>query len=105
MGQPDRDDPSRPDRYTQRNAPGSGGTVYANQGEGDQIIYAAPRKRGGMDTKALLVTLLVDVLYFFYGMTTYTGHNTTADQWRALIFLVLLVVTGGMIRRWLRRRV
>jgi hypothetical protein len=49
--------------------------------------------------------LVVDVVYFFYGMSAYTGRNTTADGWRAVIFLLLLVVTVGMVRRWLRRRV
>jgi hypothetical protein len=91
------------DQWTQVNSPAAGGTVYANQG-GDQIIYAGPRKRSGVDTK-LLGTLVADVAYFFYGMSAYTGRNTSADQWRATIFLVLLVITGGVIRRWLRRRV
>lgn len=95
------------DRFVQKNAPRRGGNVYANQGSGDQIIHtAAPGKRGlGTDSKALLVIIAVDVLYFLFGMLSYTGENTTGDLWRAGIFLVLLVVTASMVRRWLRRRV
>jgi hypothetical protein len=47
----------------------------------------------------------VDVAFFFYGMTAYTGQpNNSGDLWRAGIFLVLLGTTGSLIRRWLRRR-
>lgn len=96
-------DPNKTGHYTQNNAPRRGGSVYANQG-GNQIINVGG-KRGGGDTKALLVTLAVDVAFFFYGMLSYTGRNTTADEWRAGIFLILLIVTVGMVRRWLRRRI
>jgi hypothetical protein len=83
--------------------------VYAYQGSGNQNIYLPPTqgiaKRGPRnDTKVLLLTLLLDVLFFFYGMLAYTGRNTTADEWRAGIFLLLLAVTGTMLRRWIRRR-
>jgi hypothetical protein len=106
MDPADNVDQSKPPRYTQHNAPRSGGSVYANQGPGNQIINTQPNKRGvGVDTKALVATLVSDVVYFFYGMSAYTGRNTTADEWRAVIFVVLLVVTIGMVRRWLRRRV
>jgi hypothetical protein len=103
MDHADNTNRNRPQRYTQHNVPRSGGQVYANQGSGNQIINAQPHKRG-VDTKALIVTLVFDVVYFFYGMSVYTGRNTTADEWRAVIFIVLLVVTIGLIRRWLRRR-
>ncbi|GAA2628996.1 hypothetical protein [Paractinoplanes durhamensis] len=102
----DHNNPNDPPRYTQQNAPHSGGSVYANQGPGNQIINSLPEKRGvGFDTKALLVVLLVDGIYFFYGMSSYTGRNTAGDEWRAAFFFVLLVVTVGVVRRWLRRRV
>ncbi|OLE21213.1 MAG: hypothetical protein AUG44_28295 [Actinobacteria bacterium 13_1_20CM_3_71_11] len=82
--------------------------MYAHQGSGDQIIYApgqAGRRRRGSDSVVLLVALVVDVAFFFYGMLAYTGRNTSADTWRAGLFLVLLAVTGSLFRRWLRRRV
>lgn len=92
--------------YVQKNSPRRRGTVYANQGTGPQIINTVPRKhRSGMDTKALLVILAADVVYFFFGMLTYTGENTAGDTWRAVIFLALLLATAGIVRRWLRRRV
>ncbi|MEV6844197.1 hypothetical protein [Actinoplanes sp. NPDC051411] len=93
-----------PNQFTQNNSPRRGGNVYANQG-GNQIIHTGPAKRGGGDTKALLVTLGSDAVFFLYGMLSYTGQNSSGDEWRAGIFIVLLVVTAGMIRRWLRRRV
>lgn len=106
----DRNRPGGPGHYSQENTPAAGGTVYAHQGPGDQIIYAPPTqgtpvKRGvGVDTKVLLATLVTDVLFFFYGMLSYSGTNSGADTWRAGIFLLLLAVTGTMIRRWIRRR-
>jgi hypothetical protein len=48
---------------------------------------------------------VLDVAFFFYGMTAYTGRNTTADTWRAGIFILLLILTASLVRRWLRRRV
>ena len=90
-------------QYTQHNSPVAGGQVFAHQGTGNQIINMQARRRRA-DSIALLVTLVVNVLYFFYGMSSYTGRNTTADEWRAGIFLLLLVVTIGMVRRWFRRR-
>jgi hypothetical protein len=97
-------------QFNQYNAPTSGGTVYSNQGTGNQIINVpagqpARRKGFGTDSKVLLAFILLDVAYFFYGMLAYSGRNTSADGWRALAFFVLLGVTGGTLRRWLRRRV
>lgn len=92
-------------QHVQTNTPTSGGTVYANQG-GDQFIYPQPtvihnkRRAGG---RAVLVILAVDVAFFFYGMLAYTGRNTSADAWRAGIFLLLLAFTGSLLRRWVRR--
>jgi hypothetical protein len=78
--------------------------VYANQG-GDQVIHNYQATRGrGFSGRALLVTLMIDAGFFLYGMIAYTGRNTTADLWRSGIFFGLLVVTGSMVRRWLRRR-
>jgi hypothetical protein len=97
-------DPSS-SNYTQKNAPRGRGQVFANQGTGDQNIHLRPDRRGGGDSKALLVTLVVDVVFFVYGSLSYTGRSTSSDTWHAVIFLVLLAVTVGMIRRWLRRRI
>ncbi|MCO8277045.1 hypothetical protein M1L60_41350 [Actinoplanes sp. TRM 88003] len=95
-----------PDEFVQKNAPKRGGHVYANQGTGDQIIHAPLAPRGlGADTKALLVIVAVDIVFFVVGAMSYTGKNTDGDLWRAVIFLFLVVVTVGIARRWLRRRV
>jgi DMSO reductase anchor subunit len=88
----------------QYNSAASGGNVYATQG-GNQYINVGTGKRGlRMDTKVLLVTLLADVVFFFYGMLAYTGKNTNSDNWRAGIFLFMFLMTCGMIGRWIRRR-
>ncbi len=98
-------------QFSQTNAPHSGGTVYANQGGNQNITnnnttHTLPPAQSGprTDTKVLLVTLVVDVAFFFYGMFSYSGENTKADDWRAGIFLLLLVVTIRSIRRWVRKR-
>ena len=100
--------PINPNNSVQQNFAQHGGNVFANQGPGNQIINNTTQqaKRGtGFDTKALLVILVLDVAFFFYGMTAYTGRNTTADTWRAGIFILLLILTASLVRRWLRRRV
>jgi hypothetical protein len=94
----------------QENAASYGGTVYAYQGQGDQIIHTPPhqpvptKRRLRGDTVVLLVLLTADVIFFLYGMNSYTGTDTNAERWRALIFIAMLAVTGSMVRRWFRRR-
>lgn len=90
-------------QYSQRNSARRGGRIYANQG-GNQIIHNHQGGHGGFSGRALLVTLVADAAFFLYGMTAYTGRNTTGDLWRSGIFLGLLVLTGSLLRRWLRRR-
>jgi hypothetical protein len=77
------------------------GNQYATQ-YGNINLHAGQRR---FDGRVLLVTLVVDVAFFFYGMLAYTGKNTTGDQWRAGIFLFLLIITATLLRRWIRRRV
>jgi hypothetical protein len=95
--------------HHQYNAPGQGGTVYANQGAGHQIVnnvYSSPEaeRRRRLMTKILVGALVADVLYFFYGMWSYSGQNTSADAWRAGVYIAMLVVTIRLIRRWWRQR-
>ena len=91
----------------QYNSAGAGGNVYATQGGGTINVHqpqAAARRGVGIDTKVLLAVIVADVAFFFIGMLSYTGQNTSGDTWRAGIFLFLLVLTGILIRRWIRRR-
>jgi hypothetical protein len=83
------------------------GNVYGVQGGTLNVTNTAgPTRRGPrVDTKVLLVTLPVDVAFFFYGMLSYTGQNTTGDDWRAGIFLFLFLATAAMLGRWVRRRI
>ena len=67
--------------YRQDNAPRGHGQVFANQGTGDQNIHLQPARRAGGDTKALLVTLVVDVVFFVYGSLSYTGRGTPSSSW------------------------
>jgi hypothetical protein len=83
------------------------GTIYSSQGGSQHVNHitnqaSATRSWAGWAT---LVVIGVDVAFFFYGMTAYTGQpSNSGDLWRAGIFIVLLVTTGSLIRRWLRRR-
>lgn len=86
----------------QNNSVGSG-NIYATQ-KGNINIGGAPQRGPRLDTRVLLATLLTDAVFFFYGMLSYSGHSTTGDEWRAGIFLFLLITTGGMAGRWVRRR-
>jgi hypothetical protein len=89
----------------QHNTASNGGQVYASQG-GPQIINnnIKPMVNRRGRAVALLVAIVVDVCYFFYGMAAYTGRSgDSGDLYRAVGFLVLLVVTGTLLRRLLRR--
>jgi hypothetical protein len=95
--------------YHQHNAPTSGGTVYSYQGTGSQVVQntygdQAAQRRRQTTTRLLIGALLADILYFFYGMWSYSGYNTSGDGWRAGIYLVMLVITIRLIRRWFRQR-
>jgi hypothetical protein len=94
--------PPQPGQYNTS----SSGNVYATQGGGNININNAPPAQRGLrlDTKVLLVTLLVDAVFFLYGMLSYTGQNTGSDTWRAGIFWFLFLMTCGMLGRWVRRR-
>jgi arginine exporter protein ArgO len=100
------DPQSNPNQYNQYNTPAKGGQVYASQGQ--QNIYHT-NIRSGVSRKAraiaLLVAVVVDIAYFFYGMAAYTGRASDwGDGYRALGFLVLLGITGNLLRRLLRSR-
>jgi hypothetical protein len=109
MGQPDpRGQPGN--SYQQYNTPTAGGTVYSHQGTGNQVVYnaytdPAAERRRRLTTRLLIGAIVADVLYFFYGMWSYTGQNTTGDTVRAVVYLVMLGVTIRLIRNWVRQRV
>ena len=122
--------PSQPNRFTRQNQQHStasqGGTVYSSQGN-QQInnhttnnhttnnttnnhhlsvtnhnTFRRAHSRAGW---AILVILVVDVAFFFYGQAAYTGRpGDSGDLWRAGIFLVLMATTGSIVRRWFRTR-
>jgi hypothetical protein len=81
------------------------GNIYATQSGNVNITSGGTEKRGPrLDSKVLLGTVLTDVIFFGYGMLSYTGNNSGGDDWRAGIFLFLLITTSAMIGRWIRRR-
>jgi hypothetical protein len=99
-------DDNRPNH--QVNKASKGGSIYANQGGHQSInhtyntVHSRPRVWTGW---AILAILVLDIAFFFYGMTAYTGQSgNSGDLWRAGIFLVLLASTGSLIRRWFRLR-
>ncbi|GIF23117.1 hypothetical protein BJ973_000525 [Actinoplanes tereljensis] len=77
-----------------------GGNVYATQKGHIKINNGSARP----SAKPVLIVLGIDVIFFFYGMLSYTGKNTSADQWHAGIFLVLAIITLSMIGKWVRGR-
>ena len=94
-------------QFNQHNAPTNGGQVYASQG-GSQNIYnnthIKPTVNRWGRAIALLVAIVVDVCYDFYGMAAYTGRSDdSGDIYRALGGLLLLLITGFLLRRLLRR--
>lgn len=94
---------------SQHNHASGGGSIYANQGGKQSInhnynttVNARSRTWTGW---AILVILLVDVAFFFYGKESYTGRaGDSGDLWRAGIFLVLMATTGTLVRRWFRNK-
>jgi hypothetical protein len=122
MNQPIRPNHHQPRQNQQHATASQGGTVYSNQGN-QQInnttnhttnttnhhltvtnhnTFRRAHSRAGW---AILVILVVDVAYFFYGQAAYTGQQgNSGDLWRAGIFLALAATTGSLIRRWFRTR-
>ncbi|WP_026424282.1 hypothetical protein [Actinokineospora inagensis] len=94
-----------PNQSHQHNKAQTGGTVYANQGPGKLSVrhnYGGNRSWAGWAT---LVVLAADVAFFLYGEGAYSAQEgDTGDLWRAVIFFLLLGLTGSLFRRWLRRR-
>jgi hypothetical protein len=107
MRNPQDPSPGLSQHNQQHNQASSGGSVYANQGGTQSINHyntfaTRSRPRTGW---VVLSFLVVDVVFFIYGMTAYTGRaGESGDLWRAGIFLVLLVITVTLIRRWFRKR-
>ena len=110
---PVQNNPGQQPTYTQYNAPAQGGVVHSSQGGQQNITYHhtnntnlvpdEPRVR--RDTKILLVLLVFDVAFFFYGMNAYTAMaDNVGDQVRAVAALVLFSVTIRMIVKWIARR-
>jgi hypothetical protein len=80
-----------------------------NQSNMGQNVYATQkgniRVNNGLtrpSAKPVLIILGTDVLFFFYGMLSYSGASTSGDGWRAAIFLVLVIATFSLIGRWVR---
>ncbi len=103
-----------PHRHNGQMNQANGGPLIANQGNqyvttnnitnNHQVLVI--KQRHARTGWAILVILAVDVAFFFYGQAAYTGRmDSTGDMWRAGIFLALVVITGSLIRRWVRTRI
>jgi hypothetical protein len=91
----------------QHNTASNGGQVYASQG-GNQVVNnkfnIKPTVNRWGRAVALLVAIVVDVCYNFYGMAAYTGRSgDSGDLYRAAGGLLLVSITGFLLRRLLRR--
>ncbi|UOZ11338.1 hypothetical protein [Amycolatopsis sp. WQ 127309] len=92
-----------------------GGTNYISQGEqtihnGDYLDRSDRRNTYHQISRArsyagrwVLAIALIDIVYFAYGAAAYSGNaDDHGDLVRAVIFFVLLAITGSLIRRWFR---
>jgi len=98
-----------PSGPSQQNNQANNGPLFANQNGNqyntvvtNQLKLKQARVRTGW---AVLVLIVLDVAFFFYGQAAYTGKmDDSGDLWRAGIAFVLLVITVRLIRRWFRTR-
>ncbi len=65
---------------------------------------AAGARRLRIDTKAILIVLPANAVFFGYGMLAYTGGEHQRRQ-RAGVLLFMVLMTTAMIGRWIRRRI
>ncbi|MEO6082492.1 MAG: hypothetical protein ABIQ18_05230 [Umezawaea sp.] len=81
------------------------GPLYANQGRQEiNNTYTTPAAKSWAGW-TIVVLLILDVGFFFYGKASYTGvAGDSGDLWRAGIYFVLLVATVRMIRTWVRSK-
>lgn len=111
--------PKDPFGRSARNSASGGSNVFNNQGDGQMNVNHGS---GRMDIDnsvtnhftakvhtwtgwAVLVMLVADVAFFFYGMTAYTGGvDVNGDGFRAFGFLGMVAITISLIRRWFRQR-
>jgi hypothetical protein len=94
-----------PQNHNQHNTASGHAQINASQG-GPQIInnHMGPTVNRWGRAVALLVAIVVDVCYYFYGMAAYTGRSgDSGDIYRVVGFFVLLAVTGTLLRRLVRR--
>jgi hypothetical protein len=101
-------DPERQQENYQTNRAYDGGTVYSTQ-NGSQHVNNITNVSGKAARSwagwAAIAFIVLDVVFFFYGKSAYTGQaGNSGDLWRAGLSLVLLGVTINLIRRWFRHR-
>ena len=106
MNGPTNTSGSRPSQHNSQRIQARGrSTVNAHQGSGPMNIFQTlnPSRRG-YGPWLLLVLVIVDVGYFFFGMLSYSGTDNSGDMWRAWIFLFLVVWTLRTAVKLARRR-
>ncbi|MGW5718971.1 hypothetical protein ACWEVP_22555 [Amycolatopsis sp. NPDC003865] len=93
-----------------------GGTNYISQGgqtihngdyldRSDRRTYQQVSRARSYAGRWVLGIALVDIVFFSYGAAAYTGKaDDHGDLVRAVIFFVLLGLTGSLVRRWFRAR-
>ena len=92
-------------QYHQGNRARGRGTVIASQGGNVSVNQHYANKIRTWTGWTILVFFVVDIAYFFYGKSAYTGREgDSGDLWRAGIGLLLFVITVSLIRRWFRQR-
>ncbi|WP_433733973.1 hypothetical protein ACQP0C_17680 [Nocardia sp. CA-129566] len=90
---------NNPTPHNQHNVASNGGNIIANNGGNQKVRINHGQRPRVWTWWALLVLVLVDVGFFFYGQAAYTGMAGNSDDVsRAVIFLVLFVMTVAMLR-------
>jgi hypothetical protein len=93
----------------QHNQHNGRGDLYANQGDGPFTVNHNTsnmyESRRGVAGRIVLVLLVIDVIWFIWGMTAYTGGpDDRGDSVRAVGFLILFFLTCAFGGAWFRRR-
>ncbi|USX53014.1 hypothetical protein [Lentzea sp. HUAS12] len=101
-----------------RNRASEGSSIFNHQGDGQMNVNQGGRMNidnsitNHIQAKvhtwtgwAVVVMLVADVAFFFYGMTAYTGGvDVNGDGFRAFGFIGMVAITISLIRRWFRQR-
>ncbi|MET8653103.1 hypothetical protein [Nocardia aurea] len=90
---------NNPPSQNQHNVASGGSSIYSNIGGKQWISIRHGQARRLWTWWTLLMLIAVDIVFFVYGQAAFTGAAGNSDDMsRAVIFLVLVVMTVAMLR-------